>query len=1065
MKISVGRWASKLFRAHLVTGAILGIASIGLAGATPPPWAVPPLPTVPLSPITLPTTDGTLLSKASPDECFAGIGVDYPALPCVAPAKPKVNQAYLWGLTKSGDKLWFGTMANTACLIGGGYMGMTTPSMTDAMVCEYGSSQAARLGVLGPPQLAPGQLPAAIGDYRPPHIYAYDITTNTIVEKSVGPALAALNSTLGLRSAGSMGSVVFLAGPSMSGGLNMFAFANGTFVGYKNFPAYSNVRKFAVIQGVLYVGVGGPTAALGEKTGRVLRWSGDLTSPPTFPNLFNFVEVGSTDSMVSEIAEHDGRIFATTWPDVESPGAAPKIAGLFMSSPIPDGGLVGPTTDWAKVWAATEYEPDPVTAATYGGGALTSFGGYLYWGTMHTTFMSTFAHLRAYPGSAPTSLVSDIGWFLGSERASTIFRGKDFATTPTREILYGYSEMPVCLPTSATTCKWQLAPNKMGQQPVWGPAGFGNPYNAYTWTMAVYDNRLWVGMGDSTAGVSDLLASMIGGAVTMPPMPPLPQNLSLRGADLWYFPNAKSPAFPENISGLGNTESYGIRNMLATDTDLYLGMANPENLLTDPAAGPLGGWELIDLKAKQPNTATGTNVKVELGGGNWVQFCKVNVAGITKGNAIYSDYLPDISEQMTGLRLSQLFMLGSTSDWQDPTCTDGLAQVFVTQPGLPANSHLLELTWDGTQGRMVWKDITVSQSAEGLVGKIDAQFRGVLAVTTSASITPMWQVTKVLVPSDAGVVTCTPNPVPDGSPVVCTATARSGFAVTRFSDNCTALGSTSCQIDRVVGPTIVTVSFEKVQSQFGTLTVGKLGDGGGVVTSLPTGISCGTTCASEILLGTEVTLTATPFAGSEFGGWTGGLCAGNDPVCKVTFGATGQVTAAFRYTGTQNSLNLAQELYVAYYGRPGDPEGRAFWAGQGDLAGSFNAVVNAFGASAEFLRRYAGFDDQGMLTKIYQQTLQRDPDNSGMSYYLGELGAGRQTFASVAMAVLAGAFNDPDSTVVANKVEVANYFTGKVAAGCPYVTEQFGVDLLSLINANSSTVTAAKSIIDNRCGT
>ena len=42
------------------------------------------------SPIALPTTDGSLLAKATPDECFDGIGVDYPDGGLLAPrASPK----------------------------------------------------------------------------------------------------------------------------------------------------------------------------------------------------------------------------------------------------------------------------------------------------------------------------------------------------------------------------------------------------------------------------------------------------------------------------------------------------------------------------------------------------------------------------------------------------------------------------------------------------------------------------------------------------------------------------------------------------------------------------------------------------------------------------------------------------------------------------------------------------------------------------------------------------------------------------------------------------------------
>jgi hypothetical protein len=76
------------------------------------------------------------------------------------------------------------------------------------------------------------------------------------------------------------------------------------------------------------------------------------------------------------------------------------------------------------------------------------------------------------------------------------------------------------------------------------------------------------------------------------------------------------------------------------------------------------------------------------------------------------------------------------------------------------------------------------------------------------------------------------------------------------------------------------------------LGVTKSGSGTGTVTSSPAGIDCGSTCSQKFHFGTQVTLTATPAAGSSFSGW-GGDCSGTSATCTVSADATRNVTASF----------------------------------------------------------------------------------------------------------------------------------------------------------------------------
>ena len=88
-----------------------------------------------------------------------------------------------------------------------------------------------------------------------------------------------------------------------------------------------------------------------------------------------------------------------------------------------------------------------------------------------------------------------------------------------------------------------------------------------------------------------------------------------------------------------------------------------------------------------------------------------------------------------------------------------------------------------------------------------------------------------------------------------------------------------------------------------TLTVTKAGNGGGAVTSSPPGITCGSDCTQSYVLGTQVTLTATPDAGVLFAGWSG-ACGGTGP-CTLTMDDAKAVTATFNLPTFPLTVTLA----------------------------------------------------------------------------------------------------------------------------------------------------------------
>ncbi|WP_299313367.1 DUF4214 domain-containing protein, partial [uncultured Halomonas sp.] len=124
---------------------------------------------------------------------------------------------------------------------------------------------------------------------------------------------------------------------------------------------------------------------------------------------------------------------------------------------------------------------------------------------------------------------------------------------------------------------------------------------------------------------------------------------------------------------------------------------------------------------------------------------------------------------------------------------------------------------------------------------------------------------------------------------------------------------------------------------------------------------------------------------------------------------------------TQESLNQAQLLYVAYYGRPADPQGQQYWAEQIDANG-VGFILNAFGTSAEYENAFGNLSNSQLVNNLYNQLFGRDAEPAGLQFYVGLLSSGEKTLAEIAYEIAGGAQGD-DAVALQNKLDVADAFT------------------------------------------
>lgn len=159
-----------------------------------------------------------------------------------------------------------------------------------------------------------------------------------------------------------------------------------------------------------------------------------------------------------------------------------------------------------------------------------------------------------------------------------------------------------------------------------------------------------------------------------------------------------------------------------------------------------------------------------------------------------------------------------------------------------------------------------------------------------------------------------------------------------------------------------------------------------------------------------------------------------------------------------------QKLYIAYFNRPADTAGLAFWQARADAKGGIEAVASEFATAKEYTDLYNGVSYYDIVNSLYINLFGRSAEDAGLKYWANKLQTGELTIGTVALRIASSAQND-DLKTVTNKIAAADQFTSTLT-----VDEVLGYSgsspnavakaWLATVGASAGSLTAALATLD-----
>ncbi len=159
-------------------------------------------------------------------------------------------------------------------------------------------------------------------------------------------------------------------------------------------------------------------------------------------------------------------------------------------------------------------------------------------------------------------------------------------------------------------------------------------------------------------------------------------------------------------------------------------------------------------------------------------------------------------------------------------------------------------------------------------------------------------------------------------------------------------------------------------------------------------------------------------------------------------------------------------IYIAYYGRPADSGGLAYWSSRLRAeGGQIDSIIDAFGESREYRERFGNLTATQLVTNLYGQLFGREPDKGGLNFYVGKLQSREWSLPKIAVVILDGIRGD-DVAIIDNRIEFSKQYVSLSESGALDAVEPEGLaELMDAVGSSQDSVAVAVRDLERHYGT